>query len=382
MSVTIRPYRRGGWEVDVRIVLPDGTPYRDRRKAPVSSKSAARRWGQARERELLIHRPQARPQPRKEVPTLAEFAGRFVDRYARANRQKPSTVANKETLLRVHLVPALGATRLDAITNEDVQRLKGALSGKAPKTVNNILTVLGTLLKAAVEWHVIEQVPCTIRRLTVPPSRAAFHDFEDYERLVEAARTTAPQAYLITLFGGEAGLRCGEMMALEWTYVDVGARQLCVQRSSWEGHITVPKGGRLRYIPLTVRLAAALREYRHLRSPLVLCTDRAEPLTLKMVQLWVRRAARRGGVQPDGVHVLRHTFCSHLAMRGAPARAIQELAGHADLATTQRYMHLSPAAIDAAIRLLDQPAPDPTRGDIVETAEGRSGNTGVTTPYK
>ena len=53
------------------------------------------------------------------------------------------------------------------------------------------------------------------------------------------------------------------------------------------------------------------------------------------------------------IHILRHTFCSHLAMRGAPARTIQELAGHQDLGTTQRYMHLSPAALDAAIRLLE-----------------------------
>jgi hypothetical protein len=57
----------------------------------------------------------------------------------------------------------------------------------------------------------------------------------------------------------------------------------------------------------------------------------------------------------DGVHILRHSFCSHLAMRGAPARAIQELAGHKDLSMTQRHMHLSPAALDAAIRLLDFP---------------------------
>jgi site-specific recombinase XerD len=46
----------------------------------------------------------------------------------------------------------------------------------------------------------------------------------------------------------------------------------------------------------------------------------------------------RATVKP-GVHILRHTFCSHLAMRGTPARAIQELAGRQDLSTTQRYMH-------------------------------------------
>ena len=48
-----------------------------------------------------------------------------------------------------------------------------------------------------------------------------------------------------------------------------------------------------------------------------------------------------GQLNDSGVHRLRHTFCSHLSMRGAPARAIQELAGHKDLSTTQRYMHLS-----------------------------------------
>jgi len=54
-------------------------------------------------------------------------------------------------------------------------------------------------------------------------------------------------------------------------------------------------------------------------------------------------------------------------MRGAPARAIQELAGHQDLATTQRYMHLSPAAVESAIRLLETPGVFPGRGNIVAT---------------
>jgi integrase len=82
----------------------------------------------------------------------------------------------------------------------------------------------------------------------------------------------------------------------------------------------------------------------------------SKPLTQREVQGLVRRAARRANLRNVGVHVLRHTFRSHLAMRGAPARAIQELAGHQELGTTQRYMHLSPAAIESAIRLLDGPA--------------------------
>ena len=79
-------------------------------------------------------------QPKKEVPTLEEFASRFIEGHAEANRQKPSGVAAKQTILRMHLVPAFGAKRLDAITNEDIQRLKLRLNDRAPKTVNNVLT--------------------------------------------------------------------------------------------------------------------------------------------------------------------------------------------------------------------------------------------------
>ena len=106
---------------------------------------------------------------------------------------------------------------------------------------------------------------------------------------------------------------------------------------------------------MTVRLASALSTHLHLRGPRVLCRKDGHPLTQKNIRDLVQRAARRSFARRDGVHVLRHTFCSHLAMRGAPARAIQELAGHKDLSTTQRYMHLSPAAIEGAIRLLDRP---------------------------
>jgi hypothetical protein len=124
------------------------------------------------------------PQARKEVPTLAQFAPRFLDGYARANRQKASGVAAKEMVLRVHLTPTPGTRRLDMIFNEDLQRLKHRLLKKAAKTVNNILTVLNVLLKEAVEWGVIERLPCTIKLLPVPKEhRQQRHRTNPLERL-------------------------------------------------------------------------------------------------------------------------------------------------------------------------------------------------------
>jgi integrase len=367
MSVKVRPFRNGGWEVDIQCLLATGERFRERRKSPVSSKSGSQRWGEERERAILLSGP---PKEKKEVPTLVEFGPRFLEGHAEANRQKPSGIAAKETILRIHLIPLLGSRKLDAITTEQVQQVKRHLHlvGRSAKTVNNVLTTLNMLLKKSVEWGVIERMPCTIRLLPIPRGSASFYDFGDYEQLVEAAKSDGTNAYLIALLGGEAGLRCGEMMALEWADVDATKRQLTVARSEWKGHVTVPKGGRLRRVPMTERLRDALKAARHLRSPRVLCDQAGLPLSQKMVRGVMVRVARKANVKA-GVHILRHTFCSHLAMQGCPARAIQELAGHTDLATTQRYMHLSPSAIEEGIRLLETRRRPSQLGDILETAQ-------------
>ncbi len=368
MGVTVRQYSRG-WQVDVMTRLPNGSKYRERRRLRITSKSAAMRWGQDRERHLLQHGP---PTTTKEVPTVEQFAPRFLNGHARANRQKPSGIASKEMILRVHLIPALGQTRLDGVSDEDVQHLKTRLESKAPKTVNNVLNVLSVLLKKAVAWRVIERMPCSIELLKTSKSLAAFYDFDEYERLVAVAREIDHRTYLAVLLGAEGGLRCGEMIALEWADVDLVRKKLCVKRSDWNGQIGTPKGGRHRFVPLTLRLEAALRQHRHLRSSRVLCQDDGGPLTRQMIQNRMKLAARRSGCGAAGVHILRHTFCSHLAMRGAASVAIQELAGHKQLSMTERYMHLTHASAEGAIRLLDPPSTSATLGNMVATTGGAS----------
>jgi integrase len=363
MSVNIRRHPRGGWDVDISVLLASGDRHRERRKLGATcSKTTAKDWAERRERELLVMGPKIR----KEVPTLEAFAPRFIERYVRANRQKPSGIAAKESILRLHLIPKLGSRALDTIGNEQVQRLKIGLQDKSPKTLNNVLSVLSTLLKQAVEWGVLEKMPCSIRQLRVPRTDAAFHDFDAYERLLTAAEAIDPRSYLIALLGGEAGLRSGEIVALEWADVDFDRRQLRVQHSDWNGELTAPKNGRIRFVGMTERLATALRHQRHLRSRRVLCKDDGTPLTRQGAWSRVRYAAHRANVR-TGVHILRHTFCSHLAMQGASIRGVQELVGHQSLAMTQRYSHLTPTSLDATIRLLENRPRLRAVGDNLET---------------
>ena len=127
------------------------------------------------------------------------------------------------------------------------------------------------------------------------------------------------------------------MMALEWSDVDLDKRQLCVQRSEWKGHVTVPKGGRLRYVPLTTRLAMVFRADRHLTGARVLCSADGSPLTQREVQGLVARAARGKSAPHRSTRVATHVLIASVdACFGArdsrarrPSRARHDAALHA-----------------------------------------------------
>ncbi len=144
---------------------------RQRVKAPVESKSAAKRWAEARQAELLkAPSPTQRAgeqQQHRVMPTLREFGPRYIENHARADQLKASTVDWIERTFRNHLYPVLGDTRLDRLGDEDVQRLKARLTGRHRKTVNNVLGILGHTLKTAAKWKVIDRVPCTVAMLKV-----------------------------------------------------------------------------------------------------------------------------------------------------------------------------------------------------------------------
>jgi integrase len=371
MTVTLRPYRNDTsgkvWEVDIRFAWPDGSEYRKRTRAPVGTKSGAKRWGEDRERHLLRHGPSVLAPEAKEVPTVEQFVPRFMEDYCEANKHKESGKKAKRYAFRCYVVPLLGQKRLDALTHEDVARLKGTLKEKSAKTTNNVLAAFNTMLRLAAEWGVIGAVPVSARLLKVQHKPMGFYDEDELERLVQAAERLDRRILVSVLLGAEAGLRRGEIIALDWADVDLKRGEITVSKSEVEGIAAGTKGMEYRHVQMTDRLRAALATHRHLKGPRVLYADDGETASPKTLQRWLARAQRLAGLRDKGgCHILRHTFCSHLAMRGAPPSVIQALAGHKNLQTTLKYMHLAPGETHRAIALLNKREASPGFGEIVE----------------
>ena len=186
-----------------------------------------------------------------------------------------------------------------------------------PASWGTACTRTAPIFKEALEWDVIERMPCVVRLLPIPTPSAQFHNFADYERLVDAAERMDRETHLFVLLGGDAGVRCGEMMALQWADVDLHKRQICVQHSDWKGQVTSPKGRRLRYVPMTVRLATALRDHRHLRSKCVLGSEEWAPADSEnRSKLYPSRRARGEGAARGRTRASTYLlFASHDAGR-------------------------------------------------------------------
>lgn len=347
MTVRIET-RDGKLRYDIRTKGPLGR-VRERADFPAILKTDAARQRWAHEREMVLTRNGRAGKVTGAAPRLEEFGARWMREYAVAEGNKPATLDAKERILRLHLYPALGTMRLDEIDDAAISKLKLRLAGKSAKTRHNILGQLATMLKTAKGWKLIGEPP-VIHKPKLATREMSFYDFPEWERLVTGARKAGPMHLAMVLLGGEAGLRRGELVALEQT--DLWGGTVIVRHNEWNGIVGTPKGGNRRTIPMTPRLAEAVKAIRH-PGKRVFVQAKGKAAKVTTLQSWLEVCCRRAELPISrDLHRLRHTFCSHLALLGRPAKVIQELAGHADLSTTMHYMHLAPGSKADAIAAL------------------------------
>ena len=166
----------------------------------------------------------------------------------------------------------------------------------------------------------------------------------EVERLIEAANGTTPRSLrdraLVELLYG-AGLRVSEAVGLDRSAVDLEQRLVRA----------FGKGSKERVVPIGREAVEALRRYlargrpyldrRH--RPELFLNAQGGALTRAGAFLILRKLAASAGLEPERVHphLLRHSFATHLLEGGADLRSVQEMLGHADLSTTERYTHVS-----------------------------------------
>jgi integrase/recombinase XerD len=262
-----------------------------------------------------------------------------------AARRAPRTVEAYRRDL-ADLARFLGASPATA-TPDDLERYLAELraAGLSPATIARRAAAVRSffrhqqLLGARTDNPAAElDLPRRRRKLprTLSPGEA--------ERLIEAASGTRPRDFrdraLVELLYG-AGLRVSEAVGLDKGGVDLEGRLVrCVG-----------KGDKERIVPIGRQAAEALRRYlsrgrpyldrRH--RPDLFLNAQGGALTRAGAFLILRRLADTAGLEPGRVHphLLRHSFATHLLEGGADLRSVQEMLGHADLATTELYTHVS-----------------------------------------
>lgn len=371
MTVYVRWVQKKGrkqrWlEYHIKNRHPNDEPIEERRKSHLRTEAATRKWAEQREAELLSAGPQGRNKP---APKFKEFSERWLQEHDAAQRHKASTIETKKWILGSHLA-RFDDRRLDQITLADVDKLKSdmALAKKSPKTTNNVLSVLSKLLKTAEKWGEIRKAP-VIELVRSERRIMPFFSTEHYEALIAGARKVGIHALSIVLLAGDAGLRRGELLGLEWGDVDFQRRVIRLERSQVLGKISSLKGRDWRVVPMSSSLAEALLELRGKKktgrvfNSLRWASQRMDRKTMNEL---VGEAEKAAGLPVTGkLHALRHTYASLLASAGVSMWHLKNAMGHTDMATTEGYAKLSGDALRPLADAIDARRKKP--GDIQET---------------
>ncbi len=326
---------------------------RNREKSPENSKAGAEAYEAVLRHKLARGESLVGPDKKeKEREQLFEnFASEWLETYVKTNN-KCSEANQKKYTLRTHLIPFFGKTPISKTTTLQIEQYKTKKidEGLANKTINNHLIVLGTCLRTAQEWLGLEKIP-KIKKLKLPPLKIEFLLQEECELLLAHSNGVWREIILMAL---KTGLRIGELRALSWPDIDWNNNTLNV-RHSWcncEKAPVAPKSNRARQIPLTFELRQMLEQRKQTKG-FVFTGERGQMFSDQRLNQEISKACKKAGLREITCHTLRHTFASHLAMAGAPLKAIQELMGHANIQITMRYAHLAQSSLRETIGLLE-----------------------------
>ncbi len=274
------------------------------------------------------------------APSVDDFLIALVQQ----RRASPHTLAAYRRDLKrcERLLPALDSTALGALTPPQVRRLVSALAreGLAGRSIARLLAALRAYYRHLLDAGCLLADPTAgIAAPRSPRRLPATLDADHLARLLEFAGedplARRDRALFELLYS--SGLRLSEVIGLDRTDLDLADASARV----------TGKGNKTRVVPVGSRARAALADWLTLREtlagtcPALFVSRRGGRLSPRAVQQRLRHWADRQGIDRRVYpHLLRHSCASHLLESSGDLRAVQELLGHASIATTQVYTHV------------------------------------------
>jgi integrase len=268
-------------------------------------------------------------------PDLEDLVQEYL-RYSETNKAPASRRRDGQALR--NFLEVTGFTKLNDVTPRGVEKFKHDRLKKASKrTVNLEVTMAKAMFNKLVELGVIPENPIKAgKKIRGPESKTL--EFLTRDEIDVLLPTLSPVYYPIIYTFLKTGLRKNELVYLEWEDVDFD--KMLIRVVNKKAHPT--KSYQPRYIPMDRKLAGLLKSIQRTKSSYVFVTGR-ETLRKNNLITNLKRAAKKAGIRKNvTVHMLRHTYASHLVMAGVDLPTVKALLGHADIHTTMRYAHLAP----------------------------------------
>ena len=316
----------------------------------------AREWRQTRKADALrgaIRQKKDEPKP----ISFATFAIEYLEQWSKVTKKESTYIRDQVSIKQLQRV--FGKRMLTEITRRDIERYisKRKEDGVTPATCNRELSCIKNMLRKALDWEYIKVNPAWgIKQERETPPEFGFLTEAEIHHFLSVATPHLQVFFTLAIY---TGMRRGELFKLEWRDVDYNQGE--------QGMITVrtAKNHDTRYIPMSriVRQAIERHPKRIVEGkicPMVFSSAAGHPIT--DVKKGFAGTLKRTGIERHiRFHDLRHTFASHLVMKGIDLRTAAKLLGHRDIKMTMRYAHLAPDHLQAAVDVLETSQISPNR---------------------
>jgi integrase len=351
-----------------------------RKNRCVGTREAAERVRREIEARLALGDVTFLTQHDSAVPVFGAFADSWLAGYARVEC-KTSTADGYEGVLRQYLRPRFATKPLNEIRRDDVKALINELIAKelSRNTVRNALCVIRGIFNEAIEAGIVEVNPAArLGRFTRIAKIAEVKGISltqaETVQFLQAAKEICPEYHPLFLMALRAGLRRGELVAVQWGDLQFGKdeqdanRFIVVQHNYVRREHTTTKSKKSRRVDLSRelrRVLIELRDRRLLEAFLEGKNDISDELVFpsadgsildpdNLYHRYFQPVLTKSGLRKIRLHDLRHTFGSLLIQSGASLVYVKEQMGHSSIqVTVDTYGHLIPGANVCFVDKLD-----------------------------